>query len=131
MSEHRPGYVYSTNGFTRIAKGQVWYGGEGANLLVLSVVGIEEGAVYLWPEDPVRFRELFSRKATNKQGEMVDDLAFKEMGSDFKKGSSDEWKNGTFAAHEAWDVWKRIAPSAPTSHPERAASGQDSEAPGV
>jgi len=108
FNEYRPGYVNSANGLTRVTKGQVWRVPGGSDIRVM-VAGIEDGAVFIRPEDDAAFRSVFTRQETNKNGTLVDVLAFKEMGSGFKKGSPDEWKNGTFAAHEAWDVWQRMA----------------------
>lgn len=108
-NEYRPGHVNSANGLTRVTKGQVWYClREPEDRVVIAIVGIEEGAVYIRPESENAFRGVFTRQEADKKGHHVDVLAFKEMGSDFKKGSPDEWKNGTFAAHEAWDVWRRM-----------------------
>jgi hypothetical protein len=120
--EHRPGKVCSASGsLVDIKKGQVWHcfatseiGREAYVLrlgspLVASVVGVEEGTVYLWPENVERFTEMFTTKGTDKHGNPVDVMPFKHTpDGSFKKGSPDEWRNGTFSAHEAWTVWRQM-----------------------
>jgi hypothetical protein len=103
---HKPG---------QIKQGQVWHcfsakdGVLVGTPLVASVVRVEEGTVYLWPENTERFKAMFTTQGTDKHGNPVELLPFKHTpeGS-FKKGSPDEWKNGTFAAHEAWTVWNQM-----------------------
>jgi len=86
----------------------VWRVTNGGGSVSARIEGLEDGAVYLRPHDEGAFRAVFTRQEANKQGQPVDVLAFKEMGG-FKKGAPDEWKNGTFAAHEAWDVWLKMS----------------------
>jgi hypothetical protein len=110
--EHKPGYVYSASGLTPVAKGLVWEcSGEDQPIVPVfaTVVGIEQGAVFLQAENDVAFRARFSKMETDKHGNLVKAMPFKHTAEgSIKKGSPDEWKNGTFAAHEAWDVWRQM-----------------------
>lgn len=108
-TEHRPGFVCSADGFVPIRKGQSWFVFEPGSPVGFSVtvVGVEDGAVFVKPADEEAFRKAFTKHGVNKHGEPIEVLPFKftAPGSP-KKG--EEWKNGTYAAHEAWTVWHQM-----------------------
>jgi len=128
--QHRPGQVFSLDGFVPVRKDQVWEVCEAVGPGVLSeeigdfdlvltgqttrltVVGCGEGEVFLRAEDPEALRRMLSKEETLK-GKTVETLPFKPYAADAFKSPKDKqpdetWKNGTFSAHEAWSVWRQM-----------------------
>ena len=117
--QHRPGQVFSLDGFVPVRKDQVWEVCEAVGPGVLTgqttklvVVGCGEGEVYFRAEDPETLRKLLAREETLK-GKTVETMPFKPYAADAFKPPKDKqpdetWKNGTFSAHEAWTVWRQM-----------------------
>lgn len=118
--QHRPGQVFSLDGFVPVRKDQVWEVCEavGPGVLTgqttrLTVVGCGEGEVFLHAEDPEALRKMLSKEEVMK-GKTVETMPFKPYAADAfkkpidKKQADETWKNGTFSAHEAWSVWRQM-----------------------
>ena len=121
MSEWKPGFVRTVQGEVRIEKGQRWgyfpcnsASPNEETMLALTVVSTSpEGEVVLRP-DPVVAEHLFPLHEVEFRGKpvMMRTCPFQWVEASTRVSTSGfHMQIGDLLAHEAWDVWKDMAPS--------------------